>query len=299
MIDKLAFVAAFAFVGTLLSIPLARKVNIIDAPGPIKIHKTGMPRFGGFGVLMAVIVADAIQPIFDLPALAGVIFIWLTGSFDDRFNLKPSVKVLGQTLAGSMLGYSVLRSHAGIASIFVALSAVAAVVVMANAQNLIDGIDGLAAGTAFISFVGLSILAVTHGLSFWPASAFAAAILGFFPLNFPRARTFMGDSGSMLLGYLLVVNLAALAFANPWLLFNGALIVFFPLFDLVLGIVRRFLNHQPIFAGDRYHSYDHLGRVVGSKLVAATVIFCISALLTTAGIVLSFLGPVLMQPARS
>jgi len=134
----------------------------------------------------------------------------------------------------------------------------------------------------------LAILLRMHGLDYWPAAAAAAALLGFLPLNFPRAATFMGDSGSLLVGFVVAANLALIIAAAPGLVINAAIIVFYPIFDLALGIVRRLINQRPIFEGDRLHSYDQLDRLVGNKTTTTLITYLVSCSLVVIAVGASY-----------
>ena len=139
-----------------------------------------------------------------------------TGALDDRFTLSPLQKLLGQAVAAALLAASTSTEYGDLRRVS---SRSVLVMVLANGVNVIDGLDGLAGGVAFVAHVGLAWLA--HRLGGPPELALivAAATPGFLVWNFPKARTFMGDIGSLSLGYLLallIVRMLAVGWSDRW-----------------------------------------------------------------------------------
>ncbi|MHC4986380.1 MAG: glycosyltransferase family 4 protein, partial [Planctomycetota bacterium] len=217
-------------------------------------------------------------------ALSSVI-IALFGLWDDIRNIRPAQKVLGQVIAASVLLLGGVGVH--MASVFnpllpdlpawveVVISGgmcLFLVVCACNATNLLDGLDGLAGGVTGIIALGFLALAVhlaTYGewheiedvdtLRVGLCLAMAGALLGFLPYNIPPASIFMGDAGSMLLGFFVATMMAMFCREGTarWLL--AAMVVFaLPVLDTALAVVRRLLSGKSIFAGDRSHLYDQL-----------------------------------------
>ena len=221
------------------------------------------------------------------------LLIMLLGLLDDLKNISPTLKILGQVLAALLLAaggvvflafpaisvgnYTLFPPHNWLVVTLGVLFQIVLVVGAANATNLLDGLDGLCSGvTAFISF---GFLLVATGLLAWGiykpdlapyyanaeiivllSFALLGAVLGFLPYNFNPASIFMGDAGSMFLGFLAATFL--ILFAEQWngvKWFLAATVIFgLPIFDTGLALVRRLVNHKPIFTGDRSHFYDQL-----------------------------------------
>lgn len=214
--------------------------------------------------------------------LVGSITITLLGLWDDIRNIKPWTKVLGQVLAAAALLVGGIGTH--ILTVFfhpfldapewlvVILSAplcLMMVISTCNAANLLDGLDGLCSGVTAI--IALGFLALATWLASWGryegtdelrvvlSLAMAGAILGFLPYNVPPASIFMGDAGSMLLGFFVAVMMALFCQEGPLRWLMAACVVFsLPILDTALAVVRRVRSGVGIFTGDRSHLYDQL-----------------------------------------
>ena len=299
---------------------LAPRWGFMDRPGDRKVHRQPVPRGGGLAVFIGFHVACAVVFLFPwkpfagqlsidwwfrfLPLSAGVVAL---GLLDDRFNLKPTAKLLGQIALGAAayaLGFRLQNLFGFPLPGWVdAAATVFWFVALMNAFNLIDGADGLATGIALIAAGGIGLSLVFRGapgdvLLFW---GFAGACLGFLRYNFVPASVFLGDAGSLFLGF----TLAALSISTnskaSFLAGLGVpmLAVGVPLFDVVLAVwrrsMRRILNHasgQAAGAGIENADADHLhhrllrrgfgqGQVAGF-LYAATLLLVVVGLLASA-----------------
>jgi UDP-GlcNAc:undecaprenyl-phosphate/decaprenyl-phosphate GlcNAc-1-phosphate transferase len=228
----LAFLVALALTGALTPIvaSLARRIGAVAKPGERGLASRETPLLGGIAILVGVVVASAVWISNAVPQtgeshlyaiIAGAVVITLVGAIDDKVNLKPAVKLAGQIAAAvivvaggvklnsiDLFGNQLAFPSAGPLHAGPILSVIILVVVM-NAVNFSDGIDGLAAGLCTIDGITFSILAfdVARGpteLEVVTAAILAAATaggaLGFLAHNFHPASVFMGDSGSNLLG---------------------------------------------------------------------------------------------------
>jgi len=288
---------------TVILIPVVMRYRILDRPNYRSIHTRETPKAGGLAIFAGILgglLASGHLNDYALPALlmAGATAL---GLLDDLKNLPPGMKLLGQavlalvTIAGGYRFFLFGHLPDGI------LTALWIVGFM-NAFNLIDGMDGLAGGVAAIAalvFLGLGIPGL-EGLIL----PLLGALLGFLVFNFRPAKIFMGDTGSMLLGFLLaLLGISAQQHAaSPWV---GAavmlLILAYPIFDTALSIVRRRVHRRPVFAPDRSHSYnllmDHVGlSYLGTvfTVYAVTALFGLCALVVYASQspVLAFVGVV-------
>ena len=224
------------------------------------------------------------NPLWNLMGLAlSSIAITIVGLLDDLLKLKPRQKILGQVLAAGILllggvGFrmsGVVFSLLGVSPPdWVAMPAgsiicVITVIATCNATNFLDGLDGLCGGVTGIialGFLGLAVFLAQYGnvpgndeLRVGLCLAMAGAVLGFLPYNVPPASIFMGDAGSMLLGFFVAAMMALFCREGTPRWFLAAWVVFaLPTLDTSLAVVRRFLAGKSIFAGDRSHLYDQL-----------------------------------------
>ncbi|MBF6596191.1 MAG: undecaprenyl/decaprenyl-phosphate alpha-N-acetylglucosaminyl 1-phosphate transferase [Thermaceae bacterium] len=276
-----------------LSIPLARALGIVDKPGEIKIHKLPTPRFGGIGIVVTLLLWGIVSGMLSGWAMLGLLIIALTGGLDDRYSISPRVRLLAEVAAGLTLGLQFWGQLGWVGLVL----AVGLVPVLANAVNLIDGMNGLASGNALVSAAGLALLFSAQHLEPTLPLILMGGLLGFLVWNYPRARTFMGDSGSLSIGYLLatLLMLAAKQGLTPFL--AAAVMVSFPLYDMASGIIRRARRGKPIFEGDRDHTYDRLDQLfLRNPTLTVGVVWGITLLLVAVGLWVSqaAMGPAVL-----
>jgi UDP-GlcNAc:undecaprenyl-phosphate GlcNAc-1-phosphate transferase len=316
MISATAFFVAFA--AAIFLTPVVRGVahnaGLLDPPARRKIHSVPVPRLGGFaiaaafylGIGVALVVARTIFgrrygiETGPVPAvLSGVALIAGLGMLDDLQNLRARVKLaaqIGIVLATYGLGLSIDKLDGPWGSIQLGAWSLPVTIVwlvaVINAINLIDGLDGLAAGVALIGFAALFAVALIAGESnpIQPVLAAAAGgVLGFLRFNLPPSSIHMGDSGSMLLGFVLgggafTVTQAGRPGMPPWV---PLLILALPLADTGRVIVMRLIAGQPIFRPDRRHVHHRLLAMGISSHGAAFLLWGVSALLAGVGVALA------------
>lgn len=286
IIEALAISIVVAFVTAPLSIRIAHKLGVIDRPKDARrVHKKPIPRFGGMSIFLGSMAAMLIPAGMNdriRIAMIGGLLMYLLGIADDIKNLKPAFKFLGQFLIASIVyalgiritfisnyfGASVTDSHANvILSAGVAyLITVLWIVGITNAVNLMDGLDGLAAGSVAIMSLCLAYVAYIHGvrLGSMPVCialvAVAGGCIGFLPYNFSPAKTFMGDGGALYLGYMIAVLSVISPLKRATVV--GALIPMLtlavPIFDTAFAMLRRMLRHESIMKADKGHLHHHL-----------------------------------------
>ena len=261
--------------GTLFSMALASRWGVVDRPGVLKIHDVPVPRLGGLGMALAFCVL--------LPApswgAAGSLVMALVGAVDDRWDLSPNHKLLGQFGGGLSLALPwILRGAPGTALIML-LGAV----FLANAVNLLDGMDGLAAGVTAIGVTGIAVIHASRGLLPTVPLILAGASVGFLLWNLSPARTFMGDVGSLFLGGALAWQIGGVYSADLSALLGCLFCVGVPCFDTLLGIARRLVTGRPILSGDRDHFYDQLARRWGDRKRAVRAAWQLAAILALTG----------------
>ena len=267
---------------------LAVSIGIFDSHDERKMHNGAIPRLGGIAIFFAVLLATILFGDIDRNArgfLAGGVVIFLTGLTDDLSGLTPRKKLLGQLVAALLVTVVGGLSLTSLGNLFGAgpvelgyLSVpftVFAIVGVINAINLMDGLDGLAAGVAAIATSTIGILAWHTGNQHLVGACVAllGALIGFLKFNSYPARIFMGDGGSLLLGYCLATFAIQLVECgtkdvSPML---PVVILAVPICDTCFVMIRRLMNHQPISAPDRSHIHHRLmGLGLGHK---AAVVF--------------------------
>jgi UDP-GlcNAc:undecaprenyl-phosphate/decaprenyl-phosphate GlcNAc-1-phosphate transferase len=257
----------------------ARRLGLVDHPDVHrKVHNTPVPRVGGVAILGATIAAFALLLLtglnarvmirealpFALRLLPAVLIIFGVGLADDILDLKPWYKLGGQVAAAIFVWSAGVRlvsieghPFPAWASLFLT---VLWIVACSNAVNLIDGVDGLAAGAALFATITSLIAGLLHGnmaLAFATAPL-AGALIGFLRFNFNPASIFLGDCGSLTLGFMLGCYGIVWSEKSTTLIGMTAplLALAVPLLDVSISIARRFLRQQPIFRGD-YHHIHH------------------------------------------
>ncbi|MGE4170631.1 MAG: glycosyltransferase family 4 protein [Candidatus Margulisiibacteriota bacterium] len=285
---------------------LALHTGIVDAPGERKIHKAPIPYLGGIAIYLGFLASLLWQAPLNAPLigiLVGSGFLIVLGVVDDRFAIKASWKLLGQ------IGVAVFTYFLGVGITYLVLPwgpvlalgklslpvTVIWVVGLINTMNLIDGMDGLATGIAAIGTCFLAVLAVEHiqfNVAFLSV-ALLGATLGFLRYNFAPAQIFMGDTGSMFLGYALACSamMGVLKTDLPTGFFLPLIILGVPIFDTLFAIVRRLKNKQGIFSPDKGHIHHRLLQAGMTQRQAAIFVYFTCMVLGLLAVFVSFLEP--------
>jgi UDP-GlcNAc:undecaprenyl-phosphate GlcNAc-1-phosphate transferase len=317
-----AFVGSLG--ATWLCKKVALKFGIVDRPDhTVKTHKEPIAYLGGVGMLIGLTVGvfagigclrDEILfgPMLGwlVAVLAGAAIACAVGLADDIFDLRPSQKLLGQVMAAVFLLLAGivpnLQRIAGPLNLPLphALEVVLQVLIVlffvlgaTNSLNLLDGLDGLCAGVTAIITTAMLLLAI-H-LATWGASdiadpvriiiclALVGGACGFLPFNRYPAKIFMGDAGSMLLGFVVAAIMILFAEQIPrwWM---ASLVVFgLPILDTGVALVRRLINRRPLFVSDRGHIYDQMiDRGIPLKKTVA-ICYLLAALYAAIGLAMS------------
>jgi UDP-GlcNAc:undecaprenyl-phosphate/decaprenyl-phosphate GlcNAc-1-phosphate transferase len=300
----LAFLIALivAYIITPGVISLAIKMGAMDAPDPRKVHKKPIPRLGGIGIYLAFMVAvlftvDITQEMLGL--LIGGTVIAVVGIVDDFKNLPAKVKLLGQIIAACILvafdiridfisdpfgDFYYLEYLAVPATVFW-------IVGLTNTVNLIDGLDGLAAGVSMIAAATILLVALQQGFVLVAVltAALAGSAMGFLHYNFNPAKIFMGDTGSMFLGFMLagISIIGAVKSAATIALIVPILALGLPILDTTFAIVRRYRGGVPIFKPDRGHLHHRLLDLGFTQRQAVLLMYVISGVLGLSAIALT------------
>lgn len=317
-----AFVGSLG--ATWLCKKIAIKFGIVDKPDDlVKTHKEPIAYLGGIGMLIGLMVGalagigclrgeEFFSPALKwlLGILAGGAIACFIGLADDIFDIKPKQKILGQAAAAVVLllvgitpnlyritdplnlpmPYNLEVTLSIFIVIFFVLGAT-------NSLNLLDGLDGLCAGVTAIITVAMLLLAI-H-LATWGASevgdpiriiiclGLVGGVCGFLPFNRYPAKIFMGDAGSMLLGFMVAALMLLFAEGIPrwWM---ASIVVFgLPILDTAVALVRRLLNHRPLFVSDRGHIYDQMiDRGIPLKRTVA-ICYVLASIYAVIGLVMS------------
>ena len=268
---------------TPLSAKFALLVGAVDHPNRRSVHNLVMPRLGGLGMAIAL----GVSILFFLPVntfiagfLAGLALIVAVGVADDILQLKARYKLVGQiasiVLFIAISGYQVssFGDLFGAGEIefdsFAPLVTLLCMLAIMNALNLSDGLDGLAGGITAIASLFLGALAIRTGS--WETLgiliALAGAVVGFLRYNSHPARMFMGDTGSLLLGYVLAVSSVSLASGlgatenmKSLAPISVAIVLYLPLFDALIVMLRRIVNKKGAFSADNTHLHHNLIKI--------------------------------------
>lgn len=258
----------------------ARRLGVVDRPGPLKVQGSPVPYLGGAAVLVGMVAALSTGHVL---LLLPVSLAFAVGLADDVMDLPVATRLACEAVvcAAAVL---VLEVH-GVAEVAVV---VVAVVLLLNAVNLLDGLDGLATGVSLVSATCFAVLLGGGGGDL--AAVAAGALAGFALWNRPPARIYLGDSGSYLVGTALALLFATALVDAPASHASAApLFVALPVGDTAVAIVRRWRAGRPLFSGDRAHVYDQL--VDRGWRPGAVTAACISAqvVLGAAGLFISTL----------
>jgi UDP-GlcNAc:undecaprenyl-phosphate GlcNAc-1-phosphate transferase len=300
-----AIAVAISAAATPLVRRLALKLEVIDLPkGKRKIHKKPIPLLGGLAIylsfVLVMLLKDGRLNAQEIGILIGATIIVIGGVVDDTIELRPRYKLLFQAAAAVVLIFfgveisSVTNplsngdGYWNVGWLTVPLTVIW-VIGITNALNLIDGLDGLAAGVALISSVTIFIIAILNNRA--DAAVLTAilsgAILGFLPYNFNPASIFMGDTGAQLLGFLLaaisiegtIKSAAAFAIAVPILALG------IPIYDTLFAVIRRKINGKPIMQADRGHLHHRLMDMGLTQRQVVLIMYLISAILGSIAII--------------
>ncbi|MEW6614776.1 MAG: MraY family glycosyltransferase [Thermodesulfobacteriota bacterium] len=260
-----------SFLFTPLTIRLANIWQVVDNPGQVKIQKEPTPRLGGLAIFSGVFLSLLFYLILKegeiglqvLGVMLGAMAIFLVGLLDDIFELKPLLKFSGQLLAALIPILFGLRMEIAV-SLWISVPLTLFFVLGAcNALNLIDGLDGLASGVTILVSTSFLTLFLIQGNPFGALLSLMVmgSNMGFLRYNFHKAKTYMGDSGSLFLGYILAI-LAILCINSSQnrlsSLLAAVLILGLPVYDTALSILRRYLNKKSISVPDLGHFYNRL-----------------------------------------
>lgn len=332
-----AYVAAFvlATIASAIVTPIARwlalRLGAVSAPGGRHVHATATPRLGGVAILTGFAVAFgalsfANSSVADIVRsegwrsvglLLGAAALSTLGFVDDVHGVRAAYKLAFQLVVATFAFVCGFRIHSisvpGLGGLAMGVFALPVTVLwitgIVNAVNLIDGLDGLAAGVVLFAAITNFVVANLAGNVFIAATmaTMGGAVLGFLFFNFNPARIFMGDAGSYFLGYVLATSVliggSSQKTSTAVALLAPCLALGVPIFDTLLSMLRRFLERRPLFSPDRGHLHHRLldmgltHRRAVLTLYGVSIVFSISAIAITFGSAWQIGGALLVATA--
>ncbi|SEA76785.1 UDP-GlcNAc:undecaprenyl-phosphate GlcNAc-1-phosphate transferase [Thalassobacillus cyri] len=279
---------------------LAFRIGAVDVPDQRKVHKGIMPRLGGLAIYISFMVwllTFAWNQPYTIYLFLGGTMIMLVGLLDDIKGLSPKVKMAGQILAAGIITAGIqieyiilpydLELKFGLLSVPLTILWIVAIT---NAINLIDGLDGLASGVSAIALITISGLAITMGNTFslLIGLILLGSTLGFLLYNFHPAKIFLGDTGSLFLGFMISV-LSILGFKNVTMfsIVVPMIILGVPIADTFFAMVRRLVKNQPITVPDKFHMHHCLIHLGYSHRKTVFIIYMISAIFGLAAVIMT------------
>lgn len=295
-------VIPFLFVA--LFMPIIKRtaihINALDIPNKRKVHKVPIPRLGGLGIYAGFLLGYMLfgyESIQMNSILIGSFIIIMIGIIDDINSVPAKYKFIGQLIAASIVTFygqitlndlSAFGIYINFGNLNQIITTIFIVAIM-NCMNIIDGLDGLAGGISAIYFLMIGIIAIifnSTGLDMILSFIMLGATLGFLIHNFYPASIFMGDSGSLFLGYIISI-ISLLGYKN--VTFTSFIIPIFllaiPIMDTLFAIIRRLLKHESIAMPDKSHLHHQLLKLNFSIKKAVLIIYAVDLLFAAASII--------------
>ena len=297
-------VLIITFLISVFCVPIIKKiaihVNAIDVPNERKVHEKNMPRLGGLGIFISFLIGYMLfgEMTKEMNSiLIGSFIIVLTGMIDDIHSLSPKYKLLGQLLSAMVITFYGQILLSGITFFGMNLDfgllaypiTLIFIIACMNIINLIDGLDGLASGISSIFFMTIIIICFfqgrTIGLDYSLTLIMLGSTLGFLLHNFYPAKIFLGDTGSLFLGFI-ISTISLLGFKGTILtsVFIPLLLLAVPILDTLFAILRRFIHHQKITDADKLHLHHQLLGMKFSHRDTVLIIYGVNILFAIASI---------------
>jgi UDP-GlcNAc:undecaprenyl-phosphate GlcNAc-1-phosphate transferase len=303
----IALAAAFflslllAFGLTPLGVRVAWATGHLDRPAERKMHSSSTALLGGVVVFVCAFAGWGLARLFTTAAVdrdaitlvSGASIALLLGLWDDRVGMGPGIKLLGQAAAIATLISSGNLPSFGLPPEIAGPLLVLALVGLMNACNFLDNMNGMLGGLAAIALLAFGVHSAWRGAHGTAAAQFAlaGACAGFLPWNFPRARIFLGDAGSLFLGYSLGASavLACHGASTGWGRIGAALVIAYPVFDIVFVVINRLRDGRKVYTGGRDHTNHRLASVIGCPKRTVLLLWLNGAALSASGLVVLFL----------
>ncbi len=316
----LVFVLSFVFVYNLtpLIIKFAYKINFVDNPNARKVHKKAIPLLGGLSVFIGFFVLVLSETLIN-PAhrasigtygyLFSALMITVVGLIDDKFGMSPLLKMLLQIVVCLIFihtnGLYYLFGNIWITTPIIILWMTG----LMNAFNFLDNMDGILAGMSGIlalAFYAVSFLTKTPSMAHLNnyisllALAFAGSVLGFLPHNFNPAKLFLGDAGSMFIGFflstmgILTGKLAVNTMQNSIYFLLPILILSYAIFDICLVSITRKRDGRRVSQGGKDHSTHRIGTAMQSTKLTAIVVYLLNSIIALTAVIVLKMNSVIL-----
>src|SRR5262245_44531961 len=305
LLPAFAIALVLALALTPLSIRLAWVIGYLDHPEARKLHTSATALLGGAAVFVSALVAwwialqlghrpiDAFGPQV-LPLVSGATIALVWGLWDDRLGMGVRLKLTGQLLAGACLVAAGAFPNLGLPHWAEIVITLFALVALMNAINFLDNMNGMIAGYSAIALLGFAFGSIVRGAYGLAAVqlALAGGCVGFLPWNFPKARIFLGDAGSLLLGYSLGAS-AILAFTGMplgWGRWGTLFALAYPAFDMIFVVVTRLREGRKVQQGGKDHSNHRIARWIQCPKRTVMLLWASGAALSVSGLVVQSLN---------
>ncbi|MGI6197989.1 MAG: MraY family glycosyltransferase [Candidatus Cloacimonadaceae bacterium] len=297
---------------------LARWTNLVDKPNARKNHEKTTPLMGGLSVFIGFFllciydVAISAGRYFDLPMvgyLAGSLLIVLIGLWDDKWPLNPYVKLLGQIVVSLIFifsNFTINELNLMFGNVYVSVFLMLLWMVgLMNALNFLDNMDGVLSGMAGILGLGFFAFSLTsttqtnqEAMAFIGliSLSFAGSVFGFLPYNFNPARMFLGDAGSMFIGYflsslgILMARLAGNRYNDKLFFLMPVLLLSYAIFDIVFVSYTRKRDGRHVMQGGWDHTTHRICNVLKSVKLTAIIVYAINVLIVLTSIIVFIIG---------
>ena len=290
---------------TPLMIYIAKKKNLLDQPSDRKEHIEPKPLLGGVGIFIATILCVILFTEFSSTLLliilvVGSLGIAIMGLIDDILSLSAKIRLLILFVVAIIIYIACFQFYLDTQSLLArrlfpilafSFFIIFWIVGVTNAINFSDGLDGLASYISLISVMSFAIIfayqdRATLALPF--ALTLAGAIAGFIPYNRNPAQIFMGDTGSMFIGFMLsLLSIACIRLENTlYAIIVPVYLIFIPIIDMVMSILRRIITRKPIMMPDKMHFHHQLNKRFSNHTVVVIILALAQVIFSTAGIII-------------
>lgn len=307
----------FVYGFTPFIIKFANWLNFVDKPEARKIHQKAIPLMGGLSVFIGFFLLCLYDVVmvptrsFDrgiVGYLTGSVLIVVIGLIDDKYGMKPMVKMFGQILVSIIFilsNYNIRELFGMFGSVYITLPLLVLWMVgLMNALNFLDNMDGIITGMAGIlglGFFAFSLMNTSANVGVMAlisliSLSFSGAVFGFLPYNFNPARIFLGDAGSMFIGYflssmgILMAQYAKIKNNDKWFFLLPVLMLSYAIFDIALVSYTRKRDGRHVMQGGKDHSTHRIHTVLGSTKVTAILIYLINIIIVLTTIVVFRIG---------
>ena len=302
-----ATACALALGLTPLMIGLSKRLKVLDMPNARKAHTKPMPLMGGVAMYIATLLAalffifvfvDGLDMSLVIAFVVGITGVTAMGFIDDIMHLSAKRRLLILfilaliVLVGCLQFYfpSTLTQGNLFILLLVSLIVVVWIVAVTNAINFADGLDGLASGLSLVSALGFALIFYLQGrtqLALPMALALSGAIVGFLPYNINPAKVFMGDAGSMFIGFMLgIFTIMSMSEESVKEFIVPVYLILVPIVDMAMAVLRRLIMKMPVMKPDKMHFHHTLNRRFKSQRLVMLILTIAQAISAVLGVLI-------------